>query len=109
MSNEIVKGYKATDKNMKCRGFQFELGKWFKHDGEIAMCESGFHFCEYPSGPWSFYNDKDTRMFKVEARGVLKGDDPGADLKHVAMEICLVEKTVSGCNKVVCCNLWRLA
>ena len=24
----IIKGYKATDKNMCCRGFQFELGSF---------------------------------------------------------------------------------
>ena len=89
---EIVKGYKATDKNMQCRGFQFEFGKWHKHNGEIAMCESGFHFCEYPSGPWAFYSGEGTRIFKVEARGVEKGIGPGADLKHVAMEIRLVEE-----------------
>jgi len=92
MTDEIVKGFKATDKNMQCRGFQFELGVWHKHNGEIAMCESGFHFCEYPSGPWSFYRDDGTRIFKVEARGVIRGEGPGADLKHVAMEICLVEE-----------------
>jgi len=92
MTDEIVKGFKATDKNMQCRGFQFELGVWHKHNGEIAMCESGFHFCEYPSGPWSFYSDAGTRIFKVEARGVMRGEGPGADLKHVAMEIRLVEE-----------------
>ena len=92
MTDEIVKGFKATDKNMQCRGFQFELGVWHKHNGEIEMCESGFHFCEYPSGPWSFYRDDGTRIFKVEARGVIRGEGPGADLKHVAMEICLVEE-----------------
>jgi hypothetical protein len=92
--SEIVRGYKATDKNMQCRGFQFKFGVWHKHDGKIAMCESGFHFCEYPSGPWSFYSNDDTRIFKVEARGVLKGEGSGADLKHVAMEIRLVEEII---------------
>ena len=92
MTDVIVKGFKATDKNMQCRGFQFELGVWHKHNGEIAMCESGFHFCEYPSGPWSFYSNEGTRIFKVEARGVIKGEGPGADLKHVAMEIRLIEE-----------------
>jgi len=92
--SEIVRGYKATDKNMQCRGFQFALGVWHKHDGKIAMCESGFHFCEYPSGPWSFYSNDDTRIFKVEARGVLKGEGSGAVLKHVAMEIRLVEEII---------------
>jgi len=89
---KTVKGYKATDKNMQCRGFQFELGKWYKHDGEIAMCESGFHFCEFPSGPWCFYSRDDTRIFRVEAKGVVLGEGPGADLKHVAMEIRLTEE-----------------
>ena len=94
---ETVRGYKATDKDMQCRGFQFELGVWHKHDGEIAMCKSGFHFCEYPSGPWAFYNSKGTRIFKIEARGVIKSNDPGADLKHLAMEIRLVEEiTITG-------------
>ena len=89
---EIVTGYKATDANMRCREFQFELGVWHKHNGEIAMCKSGFHFCEYPSGPWSFYSSAGTRIFKVHARGVIKGEEPGADLKHVAMEIMLTEE-----------------
>lgn len=94
IKGEIVTGYKATDKNMQCRGFQFELGKWHIHDGKIAMCESGFHFCEYPSGPWSFYSGDGTRIFKVEAKGVERGDGPGADLKHVAMAIRLVEEII---------------
>ena len=98
MTEEIVKGFKATDKNMQCRGFQFELGVWHKHNGEIAMCESGFHFCEYPSGPWAFYRDDGTRIFKVEARGVIRGEGPGADLKHVAMEIRLVEEILFNGN-----------
>lgn len=94
--DEIVEGYKATDANMRCRGFQFELGKWHEHDGELAMCESGFHFCEYPSGPWSFYNKEGTRIFEVEARGVIKGEGPGAGLKHVAMAIRLVKEITPG-------------
>lgn len=89
---EIVKGYKATDNNMQCRGYQFELGVWHKHDGDVVMCESGFHFCEYPSGPWAFYGGNNTRVFEVEARSVLKGGGPGADLKHVAMEIQLIRE-----------------
>jgi len=39
-----MRGYKATDKNMQCRGYQFEIGKEFVHDGEFPMCASGF-FC----------------------------------------------------------------
>ena len=65
--DEIVTGYKATDKNMKCMNFQFELGKWYSHDGPVELCKSGFHFCVYPSGSWVFYSSEGTRIFKVEA------------------------------------------
>lgn len=87
---EIVTGYKATDENMQCRGFQYELGKWYEHEGEIEQCESGFHFCEYPSGPWFYYNEG--RLFKCEAELVLKFNGPGADIKHVAKRIRMVDE-----------------
>ena len=41
-----TKGFKATNPNMICRDFQFEIGKKFKHEGKIQPCRSGFHFCE---------------------------------------------------------------
>ena len=53
---EKMKGYKATDKEMKCRGFQFELDKWHEHSGDIELCNSGFHFCVYPSGVYCYYD-----------------------------------------------------
>ncbi len=90
--NKIIKGYKATDKNMQCLDFQFELGKWYKHDGDLEMCRRGFHFCEYPSGPWAFYGGDDTRIFKVEAKEVLLSVAPGSDLKHVAKQIRFIEE-----------------
>jgi len=89
---QIIEGYKATDKNMRCRGFQFELGKWYECEGELILCENGFHFCEYPSGPWSYYDDG--RIFKCEAEGVIKSVDPGSDLKHVCRKIRLVEEII---------------
>ena len=90
LNGEIVTGYKATDENMKCRGSQYELGKWYEHTGEIAQCDSWFHFCEYPSGPWAYYSKG--RLFKCEAELVLKFNGPGADIKHVAKRIRLVEE-----------------
>jgi len=87
---KIITGYKATDKNMCCRGFQYELGKWYEHNERLEMCVSGFHFCEYPSGPWLFYPEG--RLFKCEAEYVLLSEGPGADLKHVAKRIRLVKE-----------------
>jgi hypothetical protein len=77
---------------MQCQGFQYELGKWYKHEGEIKLCEKGFHFCKYPSGPWSYYSKSGTRIFKVEAKNVIEEYSPGADLKFVCSEIRFVEE-----------------
>lgn len=94
-AGEIISGYKMTNEDMTCRGFQYELGVWYEYDGEIELCVQGFHFCEYPSGPWSYYNDG--RIFKCEAEFVIKSVGPGADIKHVAKRIRLVEEiTITG-------------
>jgi hypothetical protein len=86
----IVTGYKATDENMCCKGFQFEMNKWFTHEGDVELCKAGFHFCEYPSGPWFFYTTG--RIFKIEAEFVLKGTGPGASLKHVCKKIRFIKE-----------------
>ena len=93
-----MKGYKATDKDLKCRGFQFEIGKWYEHEGDLVECHSGFHFCEQPSGPWAYYSDPGTRIFEVEADDVLDVPfKPGADFKRVCRRIRLVrEIEISG-------------
>ena len=90
----IVRGYKATDKDIKCSGYQFKVGEWHERDGELELCESGFHFCEYPSGPWCYYGEG--RLWHVEAEIVLKSAGPGADLKHVAKRIRLVSEIEVG-------------
>ena len=90
-------GYKATDAEMKCHGFQFKLDEWYEYDGEVAMCVSGFHFCIYPSGPLCFYSAEDSRVFKVEAEQVLEvPTEAGADFKLVAKRIRLIEEITPG-------------
>ena len=91
---DTMTGFKATDANMQCRGFQYVLGEWHKHEGKLALYESGFHFCEHPSGPSSFYSNEGTRMFRVEAKNFILGKEPGSDLKHVALEMRLVEEII---------------
>jgi hypothetical protein len=94
-------GYKATDKDMCCRGFQFKLGEWYEHQGELKLCESGFHFCEQPSGVWNFYQKG--RVFECEAEDVL--DTPreaGAAGKRVCRRIRLTrEIALDGENNAV--------
>jgi len=96
MSEKIYKGYKATDKDIKCLGYQFVVGEWHEHQGEVELCKSGFHFCTEPSGPWCYYSDKGTRVWQIEATGVIESNEPGADRKFVANRIRLVREIFSG-------------
>ena len=74
--------YKATDKDMKCRGFQFGLGQLYIHDGSIDLCKSGFHACETFQDVFLYY-PAHSRVFIVE----LGGETKRAGRKIVASEI----------------------
>ena len=47
MKKERIKGYKGFDKDLRCREFQYEIGKEYSED-EAICCIKGFHFCENP-------------------------------------------------------------
>lgn len=47
--------YKGTDKDMKCRGFQFDLGKEYVEE-KAKLCKKGFHGCEYPLDVFAHYD-----------------------------------------------------
>ena len=75
--------YKGTDKDMKCRGFQFDLGKEYVEE-EAELCEKGFHGCEYPLDVFAYYNPADSRFFEADLDGVTdeaKGDSKRAGTK----------------------------
>jgi hypothetical protein len=70
MKKEKINAYKAFDKDLKCRNFQYEIGKDFRHDKPIEVCASGFHSCEYPLDVLNYYNVAEgTRFAEVEASG----------------------------------------
>lgn len=65
-----VEGYKGTDRNMKCRDYQYELGKKFSmpEDAEIEVCDSGFHLCPELGQVFDYYSiGNGNRFFKVMA------------------------------------------
>ena len=69
MSEKVITSYKAFDKNMQCRGFQYEVGKEYEMDGEIKCCNQGFHACKSPMEVWDYYDMLDSRYAEVEQSG----------------------------------------
>ena len=66
-----VKGFKGTDKDMRCKGdYQYELGKQFDLDADVepVTCSKGFHFCKDLESVFRYYKIGDgNRFFEVEA------------------------------------------
>ena len=69
MSEKVITSYKAFDKNMQCRGFQYEVGKEYEMDGEVKCCNQGFHACKSPLEVWDYYDMLDSRYAEVEQSG----------------------------------------
>ena len=72
--NKII-SYKGFDENMQCRGFQYEVGKEYKMDGNIKCCKRGFHACKSPMEVWDYYDMLTSRFAKVEQSGKIDKED----------------------------------
>ena len=75
MSKKVIKSYKAFDKNMQCRGFQYEVGKEYEMDGEIKCCDRGFHACKSPMEVWDHYDMLSSRFAEVEQSGKIDEEE----------------------------------
>ena len=65
-----MKTYKGFDKDLKCRDFQYEIGKEYEMDGKIEACSRGFHACEMPLDVFDYYSPADgSRYCEVEQSG----------------------------------------
>ena len=60
-----MKAYKGFDKRLRCRGFQYEVGKEYQ-EPVAELCLKGFHACENPLDTFRYYPPTDSRYCEVE-------------------------------------------
>ena len=106
--SETITTYKGFNKDMTCRGFQYEEGKEYQTDRAEA-CDCGFHACEYPLDCFSYYAPSESVFRLVEQSGVLsrKSDDSkvastkikiGAEVSIAGLVKAAIEYTVKRVN-----------
>ena len=80
-----IKAYKGFDKDLKCRGFQYEIGKEYEEE-KASACNCGFHACEMPIEVLEYYEPgKQSRYCEVEQDGELSRN--GEDTKVASTKI----------------------
>ena len=95
--SETITGFKGFDKDLKCRDYQYEVGKEFEEKGKIKACSNGFHFCENPFDVLGYYppsTEKGSSRYCI-VKGSGNIDRDGDDSKvacsklHISAEIGL--------------------
>ena len=79
-----IKSYKGFNKDMTCKGFQYEEGKEYETE-KAECCETGFHACEYPLDCFSYYSPNESVFHEVEQDGEL--DREGSNTKVASTKI----------------------
>ena len=91
-----IKGFKAFNKGMKCRGKQYEENTTYEENGN-EICEAGvMHFCENPFDVLNYYplvddNGDISDFAEVEAVGDIykKGDKTATNKLHIGAKLGL--------------------
>lgn len=106
---ESIKTYKGFNKDMTCRGFQYEEGKEYEEES-VEVCDHGFHACEYPLDCLNYYSPNESVYHEVEQSGEIQkhNDDIkvastkikiGAEISIAGLVKAAIEYTVKRINK----------
>ena len=79
-----MKCFKGFDKDLKCRDFQYEIGKEYTEE-KADICNCGFHACEFPMDVFGYYPPSDSRYCEVELEE--NGQKSSDDIKRVGKKI----------------------
>lgn len=85
---DVITSIKGFDSNLRCRGYQFEIGKTYTVEGKIKACENGFHACpveEHPLSVFDYYPPAGARYCEVEQSG--ESDRDGVKLASASITI----------------------
>jgi hypothetical protein len=86
-----VKGYKAFNKNLTCKGYQFTIGEIYKLKGNPILCKQGFHYCTDLQDIVKYYHFPSMRVFEIEAGGIITEAKDDCS-KRACSEIILIKE-----------------
>jgi len=97
----VIKGFKAFNKGLKCRDFQYKLGKDFYFEGQIMPCLSGFHFCKNLGDVYDYYQfGDDIIVGEVESEGEVIDEENKSVTNHIKITRLLGTAEASNNNGV---------
>lgn len=82
----MIKSFKGFNKDMTCRGFQYEEGKEYE-ENKAEVCACGFHACEYPLDVFLHYPPSKSVFHEVEQSGVISKESDGTKISSTKIKI----------------------
>ncbi len=87
MSDNKIIAYKAFDKDLKCRDFQYAVGETYTYDGEVKASKSGFHACVNPLDVLAYYDLCNSRFALVEQSGAMDRHEDDSKIASATITI----------------------